>query len=71
MNAFLWTGIALALAGLAGILWCLRRAAWIRSAGLSNDRAMTELRKLVAVNVAAVGVAFAGLAVLTVGLILG
>lgn len=71
MNAFLWAGIALTLAGVAGLGWCIRRAAWIRRAEIANAEATAELRKLVAANVAAVGVAFIGLAVVVVGLVLG
>ncbi len=71
MNAFLWIGIALAVAGLAGLAWCIRKAAWLRRADITNEQATAELRRLVPANVAAVGVAFIGLAVLVVGVILG
>ena len=70
MNGFLWGGIALTLAGVAGLAWCIRRAAWIRRADIPDEQATAELRTLVAANVAAVGVAFIGLAVVVVGLIL-
>ena len=70
MNAFLWIGVPLTLAGLAGVLWCIRKAAWLRRAELTDAEATAELRRLVPANVAAVGLAFIGLAVLVVGLIL-
>ena len=70
MNAFLWIGIALTVAGLAGLAWCIRKAAWLRRADISDEEATAELRRLVPANVAAVGVAFIGLAVLVVGAIL-
>lgn len=69
MNGFLWAGIALTLAGIAGLAWCIRRAAWIRGADIPDEQATAELRTLVAANVAAVGVAFIGLAVVVVGLV--
>lgn len=71
MNAFLWIGAALTLGGLAGLAWCIRKAAWLRHADITNDQATAELRRLVPANIAAVGIAFIGLAVLVVGLILG
>ena len=70
MNAFLWIGIALTVAGLAGLAWCIAKAAWLRRAEITNEQATAELRRLVPANVAAVGVAFIGLAVLVVGVIL-
>ncbi len=70
MNVFLWIGVALTLAGLAGLAWCVRKAAWLRRADITDEQATVELRRLVPANVAAVGVAFIGLAVLVVGVIL-
>lgn len=70
MNGFSLIGIVLTLIGMAGLAWCIRRAAWIRRADIPDDQATAELRKLVAANVAAVGVAFIGLAVVVVGLVL-
>lgn len=71
MNAFLWIGTLMTVSGLAGLAWCIRKAAWLKTADITNDEATAELRKLVPANVAAVGVAFMGLAVLVVGLVLG
>ena len=71
MNGFTIAGVVLTLIGLAGILWCIRKAAWLRRSDIEGEQAMAELRKLVPANVAAVGVAFMGLAVLIVGLVLG
>ncbi|HUF56445.1 MAG TPA: hypothetical protein VMM55_07780 [Thermohalobaculum sp.] len=70
MNPFLWIGAGLTVAGLAGLAWCIRKAAWLRRADIADEQATAELRRLVPANVAAVGVAFIGLAVLVVGLIL-
>lgn len=70
MNVFLWIGTVMTLAGLAGLVWCIRKAAWLKRADVTNEEATAELRRLVPANVAAVGIAFMGLAVLVVGLVL-
>lgn len=64
------TGLVLALAGLAGVLWCIRSALRLRRAELSDDAAKAELGRLVFAHTAAIGAAFVGLALLTVGLLL-
>ena len=70
MSGFVWAGAALALAGIAGLAWCVRRAAWLRRAEIADADVQAELRRLVAVNIAAFGVGFLGLALVVVGLIL-
>ena len=64
-------GIVLALAGLAGVLWCIRKAARLRRAELSDDDAVrAELGRLVFAHTAAISTAFLGLGLLSVGLLL-
>ncbi len=63
-------GILLALIGLAGICWCIWQASTLRKGGLDQEAARRTLRRLNAVNMASVGLAFLGLAAVAVGLIL-
>lgn len=70
MSAFLWIGAAMALLGIAGLVWCMSRAASLKRSDVSDDEAVRQLRVLVAANVAAVGTAFMGLALVVVGAIL-
>jgi len=70
MSLILYLGVATTLVGLAGILWFMRRAKALKSSTADNATVQTELRKLVVINVAAVGVAFFGLALTVVGVIL-
>lgn len=70
MNVFLLIGVALTLAGLAGVFWCIRRAAWLRSADIDADAVRTHLNKLIFAHMASVGAAFMGLALVTVGVLL-
>ena len=66
-----YVGVAITLAGLAGILWFIHRARQLRRRSGDDDRAMhQEFRSLVFLNVAAFGLAFLGLAITVVGLIL-
>jgi hypothetical protein len=72
MIAFVVIGALLSLAGLAGILWCIRRAARLRRRGEVPDGDVSaELNRLVFVHTASIGAAFLGLGLLVVGLLLG
>ncbi|MCH8167841.1 MAG: hypothetical protein IIC03_07915 [Proteobacteria bacterium] len=65
-----YAGVATTLVGLAGILWILRRARRLRGSEADDATVQAELRSLVVLNMAAVGVAFIGLAITVIGLIL-
>lgn len=70
MMALIIIGAVLAIAGLGGVLWCIRQAAWLRKAELPDDQVRGELNKLIFAHMAAIGAAFLGLGLLVVGLIL-
>jgi hypothetical protein len=70
MTLVLYAGIAITLAGLAGILWLIQRVRRLRQTDADDTKIQTELRLLVLLNMAAVGLAFLGLAITIVGLIL-
>lgn len=71
MTAIFGIGIVLTLGGLAGLLWCIRRAMWIKSAQLDDDAARAELNKLIFGHMASIGGAFMGIGVIVMGLLLG
>ena len=71
MMALVVIGAVLAVAGLGGVLWCIRHAAWLRKAELADDKVRGELNKLIFAHMAAIGSAFLGLGLLVVGLLLG
>jgi hypothetical protein len=58
-------GGALVAAGLAGLGYCVREGYRIRGSGLAPAEINARLRGLIVVNMAAVGAAALGLAVLT------
>ena len=70
MTILFFAGVALTLVGLAGILWFIRRARRLRQTEMEDAAVQAELRSLVVLNMASVGLAFLGLAVAVVGLIM-
>ncbi len=70
MALVFYAGVATTLVGLAGIVWILRRARRLRETDSDAATVQAELRALVLLNMAAVGVAFFGLSFTVIGLIL-
>jgi hypothetical protein len=70
MTLVFYAGVAVTLVGLAGILWLIIRARRLRQTKADDATVQAELRALVLLNMAAVGLAFAGLAIAVVGLIM-
>ncbi|MEM1151112.1 MAG: hypothetical protein AAGI03_11215 [Pseudomonadota bacterium] len=64
-------GVALTLAGLAGLGWFIYATARARSAALEEREMKARLSKLLAVNLASVALAALGLMCLIIGLFLG
>jgi hypothetical protein len=71
MALVFYAGVATTLVGLAGIVWFFRRARRLRETDSDDATVQVELRALVLLNMAAVGVAFFGLAITVIGLIMG
>ncbi len=70
MQGLLILGVAMVAAGLAALGYCIREAMAIRARRLEPEAARARLRRLVAINLAALGTAGLGLALVTVGLLL-
>ena len=70
MTLVFYTGVATTLVGLAGIAWFFHRARRLRETDSDDATVPAELRALVVLNMAAVGVAFIGLAITLIGLLL-
>ncbi len=70
MALVFYAGVATTLVGLAGIAWFFRRARRLRETDADDATVKGELRSLVVLNMAAVGVAFIGLSFTVIGLIL-
>ena len=70
MVILIWIGAVFSVIGLAGVLWCLRKAAWLRKAQLDDTTARTEIQRLVFAHMFAIGFAFLGLGLLVSGILL-
>ncbi|MEM7422575.1 MAG: hypothetical protein AAF334_02575 [Pseudomonadota bacterium] len=66
----IYIGGAMAVAGLVGVLWCIRGAAALRRYETDPEDARAQLAKIVFVNMAAMGIAFLGLGLTAAGLLL-
>ena len=70
MTTIFYTGVAITLVGFAGILWFIQRARRLKKTEADDTTVQAEFRALVVLNVAAMGLAFLGLAIAVVGLIM-
>jgi uncharacterized membrane protein len=71
MQALIWAGAALSLAGVAGLAYCILRATRAKRAGLDDAAMRAELQRVVVINLAALGVSALGLMLVVAGVILG
>lgn len=71
MQALVWAGVAMTLAGLVGIVWCILAVRRARGAGLDEAALRAVLQRVVAVNLGAFGLSALGLGAVAAGLILG
>ncbi len=71
MQGLIWAGAALTLGGLAGLVYCIVRAARAKRAGLDDAAMRAELQRVVTINLAAVAVSALGLAAVVAGILLG
>jgi hypothetical protein len=71
MQALIWTGAALTLAGIAGLGYCVLKALRARKSGLDDAAMRAALQKVVTLNLAALGVSALGLMLVIAGILLG
>lgn len=71
MQALIWAGAALTVTGLAGLGYCILRATRAKRSGLDDVAMRAELQRVVAINLAAVGLSALGLAGVVAGILLG
>lgn len=70
-DVIIWSGAALSLVGLLGLIWCIIRVARARRAGLSDDDMRAVLQKVVPLNLGALCVSMLGLMMVIVGIFAG
>lgn len=70
MHIVVWSGAALTLVGVFGLLWCVWIVLGIKRANLPDAEARLRMQKVVALNLGALAVSFLGLMAVLVGIIL-
>lgn len=71
MQALIWAGALVSLAGIGGLFYCVMRALKARRAGLPDAEMRAELQRVVVINMAALGVSALGLMLVVLGIFLG
>ncbi len=70
MQALIWVGAALSLAGVGGLIYCIALALRARRAGLPDADLRARLQRVVTINMAALGVSALGLMLVVAGILL-
>jgi hypothetical protein len=70
MEIIVWLGAALTVVGLGMLVWCIVAVAKAKRAGLPETELKARLQKVVALNLAALGVSGLGLATVILGIVL-
>jgi hypothetical protein len=70
MEIIVWIGAALTLVGLGMLVWCIVSVAKAKREGLPEDALKARLQRIVALNLAALGVSGLGLATVILGILL-
>lgn len=70
MEALIWIGAVAALAGVAGLIWCIVLAMRARKSGLPDDEMRAALQRVVVLNMGALGVSALGLMLVVAGILL-
>lgn len=70
MAAMIWSGAALTLAGVAGLVWCVVLALRAKRSGLEDAAMRAALQRVVVLNLGALALSGLGLMLVVVGVIL-
>jgi len=71
MDWLIWTGALVTLLGLAGLVWCIRRAFAVRRAQLPEADTRAALQLIVPMNLGSLFLSAIGLMLVVVGILLG
>lgn len=70
-DIMIWAGVAMSLAGLAGLFWCILRVGRARRAKISDDEMRAVLKTVLPINLGALGLSVLGLMLVGLGVFLG
>ena len=71
MEWLIWTGAAISIVGLAGLLWCIAKVWRARKSGMDDDALRETVRNVVPLNMGALFLSVIGLMMVIVGIFLG
>jgi hypothetical protein len=71
MQALIWAGAIMTMTGVFALGYCVLRTLRARRAGLEDAAMRAELQRVVAINMAALGISALGLATVVTGVLLG
>ncbi len=71
MENLVWIGALLTIIGVAGLVWCVLIAVRAKREGLDDEAMNAKLQKVVALNMAAMGISAIGLMCVVLGIMLG
>ena len=70
MEILIWSGAAITLLGLIGLIWCIVKVSRARKQGRDDEALKAELQKVVALNLGALLLSAFGLMMVVVGIFL-
>lgn len=71
MDGLIWTGAAVSLLGLAGLIWCILTVVRARRANLPEDEMRAQLARVLPINMGALALSAVGLMMVVLGIVLG
>lgn len=71
MQYMIYIGVVMAVLGLVGLGVCIKKAGGIKRDAEAGQNTKDRMQMLIALNTASLGTAFIGLALVTVGVLLG
>ncbi|AUH34507.1 hypothetical protein [Paracoccus tegillarcae] len=70
-DLLIWAGAALTLLGVGLLIWCIVSVSRARRAGLDDAALKEKMRRVLAINMAALGASTIGLMAVVLGILLG
>lgn len=70
MEIVIWSGVAVSLVGLVGLVWCIISGVQVLRSGLDDAAMRARLQKLATVNIAALLLSVLGLMLVVAGIFL-
>lgn len=71
MDILIWSGAALSLGGLCGLVYCILRVNTARKAGLTDEALRDEVKTVMPINLGSLFVSVLGLMLVILGIFLG